>query len=487
MPCARSTPTGPQWLTLVSAILASGLFAFVFATDWAAFAAFTAVAVTALIVARRTLLHPYIWYTPPFFLYGAAYPILVWLGDVAPAGPLRATLLLEWLALATFVMVVGPAEARVPQLRPLASPSRTVGWLLLGAASVPCFLLVSSVQSSGLMNSRQIVSNSNLFTTYHWGFSILTFAYLVLLGDAVVRKKRLWLPAALMAVGFGWGVLSLLIAGQRADIFRVLWVSLLMMHVLSPQFRRGRVTAIALALLFLVPLGQQLKSSLVAGRGAPSTRQMGAVSEVLHSEFVSASQNLSLVIVAWADTRYYGQTLWWDLLITLQPTFLFPNNRPSSITTEFNAQLYREVLANGGGEGFTLVGEGYTNFGPLGVVLWFALIGLFVKRLYLRSARGLLAVITYVMVTPVLMFATRGDLSNIMSQCTKHVLLPVLLITFADHLLSRRERLSGHLEWPGRLPMVPFDTREPAPLRPFGTPVAGRTKPASAHMFRSQP
>src|ERR1035438_9696312 len=244
MPCARSTPTGPQWLTLVSAILASGLFAFVFATDWAAFAAFTAVAVTALIVARRTLLHPYIWYTPPFFLYGAAYPILVWLGDVAPAGPLRATLLLEWLALATFVMVVGPAEARVPQLRPLASPSRTVGWLLLGAASVPCFLLVSSVQSSGLMNSRQIVSNSNLFTTYHWGFSILTFAYLVLLGDAVVRKKRLWLPAALTAVGFGWGVRSLLIAGQRADIFRVLWVSLLMMHVLSPQFRRGRVTAI---------------------------------------------------------------------------------------------------------------------------------------------------------------------------------------------------------------------------------------------------
>ena len=71
-------------------------------------------------------------------------------------------------------------------------------------------------------------------------------------------------------------------------------------------------------------------------------------------------------------------------------------------------------------------------------MLWFLLIGLFVKYLYIHSAGGFLSTVAYVMATPVLMIATRGDLSIVMSQFTKHVALPLLLIAAVGRLLSTR-------------------------------------------------
>jgi oligosaccharide repeat unit polymerase len=262
-----------------------------------------------------------------------------------------------------------------------------------------------------------------MLTTYHWGFPLRQWRTL-----SSWRRRSAeavtWMPGVLICVGFGWPVLSLLVAGQRADIFRVLWATLLLMYVLNPHFRRGRVMAVALASLLLVPIAQEFKSAMLSGRGV-SAQASNPVAGVLQSEFVSASQNLSLVAVNWADTRYRGQSLV-DLRALLPPA-----KPPPSITGDFNAQFFREVYASGGGLGFTIIGEGYANFGVAGVVLWFLLIGLFVKYLHACCTKGFLSVVAYVVATPLLMIATRGDLSIIMSQFTKHVALPLLLIASA--------------------------------------------------------
>jgi len=351
---------------------------------------------------------------------------------------------------------------------------------------------MNGVQSSGLMNSRQIVATSTLLTTYHWGVAVLTLAYLVLFGDALMRKRRLWVPSALMAVGFGWPILSLLIASQRSDIFRTLWVTLLLMYVLNPHFKRTRVAAIAVGILFLVPVAQELRSSLVAGRRIASAQGSSRVSTMLNSEFVSASQNLPLVLVNWADTRFYGQTLWWDILITGRPTFLFPERSTESITNQFNIQFYREVFASGGGQGFTLVGEGYANFGPLGVVLWFTLVGLFVKVLYARTSKSFLNVIAYIMASSVLMIATRGDMSIIMSQCTKHIFLPLGLIALPSYLLLSRKRIRSLAPgMAGALGGLPAAVRYPRPLSPVASPSVGASvrvlRPSARSTARYEP
>lgn len=450
-------------LVIISAVGTTGLLILFVSAEWAAFAGLTIVALSAMILGRKALLHPYLWYTAVFYLYSVSHPVLVWVGENAPTGSIRDTLVLEWLALSTFVLVVGPGEPRAGTFRPLSRSSRTAAWLILAGSLIPCSLLVSGVQSSSLKNSVQIVATSNLLPSYHWGFSILILAYAILLSDSIVRKRRLWGPAVLVIVGIGSSVLSLLIIGQRSDIFRALWITLLLIYIFKPGFRRIRLAILAFALLCAVPIAQELKSSLISGRGASLAPESNLLVRVLKGEFVSASENLSLVIARWGDTRYYGQTLVWDLVAAVRPSFLFPDRKTESVTNQFNIQMFQSVFASGGGQGFTLIGEGYVNFGAAGVVLWFMLVGLFVRFFYQRSGRSLLAMIAYVMATPLLMISTRGDMSNIMSQFGKHVLLPLILVAIVGRMFQRQGcvRRVGTL-WELRC-------RDPQAVEPNGT------------------
>lgn len=66
-----------------------------------------------MVVVRFDLLHPFTWFSPFFFLYSASVPILVWLEIREDIGSLHETIFLEWIALAVFMLVVGPQRGRL--------------------------------------------------------------------------------------------------------------------------------------------------------------------------------------------------------------------------------------------------------------------------------------------------------------------------------------------------------------------------------------
>ena len=68
------------------------------------------------------------------------------------------------------------------------------------------------------------------------------------------------------------------------------------------------------------------------------------------------------------------------------------------------------------------------NFGAVGVILWFLLLGLLVRFLYSKSAYNIYWLIVYVLSIPVIVFSTRGDFSILLAQFGKHVLIPLLII-----------------------------------------------------------
>lgn len=65
---------------------------------------------TSMVVVRLDLFHPFTWFSPFFFLYSASVPILVWLEIKEDIGSLHETIFLEWIALAVFMLVVGPRQ-----------------------------------------------------------------------------------------------------------------------------------------------------------------------------------------------------------------------------------------------------------------------------------------------------------------------------------------------------------------------------------------
>lgn len=74
---------------------------------WGGVTAIGMLVIVSFIVSGLDPLHPLTWFPPALFLYSIAYPVLVFLGEAPPANQLKDTLVLEWIALITFILFMG--------------------------------------------------------------------------------------------------------------------------------------------------------------------------------------------------------------------------------------------------------------------------------------------------------------------------------------------------------------------------------------------
>ena len=94
----------------------------------------------------------------------------------------------------------------------------------------------------------------------------------------------------------------------------------------------------------------------------------------------------------------------------------------------FTETFYPIFYAKGGGMGFTLVGQGYLDFGMPGVIGLFVVLGVFIGQLYRLSGKSTIAFIFYINLIPVVMYSIRQTISVILSQSIKHVMLPLIIM-----------------------------------------------------------
>jgi len=368
-----------------------------------------------------------VWYTPLFFLYSTAYPVLVWLGQRPEKGPIKDVLLLEFLALCAFLLGVGSSQVRTVNLRPLPSASVKAGWAILIATGVGCLYFIWTVYAAGLASARQIVGRTSLFQKFGFTFPVFALAYGTLLCDSFVARRSHAVRWALVAGANTLNLLSLLVLGQRADLLRILWITTVVLHLGDRRFGRRVMIISASTLLILLPGITALKNALVRGGDAEHPRTNTAL-EVLQTEFVSASENLAELLGRLGSTRLYGETVLWDLAQLMRPALIYQERSTRTPTNWFNDLVYPDVFRSGGGQGFTLVGEGYINFGPAGVFIWFLGFALFTRFLYVRAGHGVAWLSMYVVAMPLLAYVTRADFSNLLSQFLKHVCLPLAAI-----------------------------------------------------------
>lgn len=386
---------------------------------------------TALILGDFDLLHPYTWFTPFFFLYSASVPILVWLDVKEDIGQLQATISMEWLALAAFLLVIGPqrrdllvSDAPVPNVQVSA-------WIILVLSVATSILYLGHIWVNNLVTKYEIALSDSVLARLDPAFSVYALAFGLLM--AISCQKGV-IPWSLVLLTLGWNVLAFLICGERDLVFRVLWLSVFLVHGLYRPIPRWLLIVIAASAIALVPVLSDLKNALIR-ETAPTIGLEGIALRVLGDEFITGSENLQLFLTSMgAGPFYYGETLLWDLERASLPGFVYPSSVDP--TSHFNQLFFPEVLEQGGGRGFTLVGEGYMNFGPLGVALWFVVLGLFVRYLYAKGSRNTTWLVVYVVSMPLVTIVIRADFSNLIAQFSKHILLPVLVIYLGQTVLG---------------------------------------------------
>lgn len=387
---------------------------------------------TALGLAKFDLFHPYTWYAPFFFFYSASVPILVWLDVREDIGSLQETVFLEWLALVSFLIVVGPSGNKIgPFAKPIPN-IKVISWMLLLLSVGVSGLYLWHIWQNNLGSKYEIILSSSMLARLDPAFSVYALVYAVLLSIAFQENRFPWI---LIVLSLGWNTLAFLLSGERDFVFRILWITVVLLHGLYRPISRWYLALMVTGAIVLIPIMGDLKNVLLRETEVPIVLNAMAV-RVLNDEFLTASDNLQFYLENGGfEPFYFGETLLWDIKRAILPGFIFQEG--SDPQRHFNVTFFPDIVEQGGGRGFTLVGEGYMNFGLWGVVLWFLLLGWFVRYLYGKGSQSVIWFLVYVVSMPLMIYVIRADLSNLLAQFTKHIIVPMLLLSIGQRVLSK--------------------------------------------------
>lgn len=68
----------------------------------------------------------------------------------------------------------------------------------------------------------------------------------------------------------------------------------------------------------------------------------------------------------------------------------------------------------------------------------FAIIAIFLRFLYKKAHLGLIWLIIYTGMIPIMVYVIRGDMATLLTQFSKHIVLPLLLVYIAKLILEKK-------------------------------------------------
>lgn len=401
-------------------VLASTLFTFFGHEIWGGIIGLFILVLLSLFLSKLNLTHPLTWFTPTFFLYAISYPILVGLEEYQNRGMNEKTLMLEWVALLTFMIFIGIPKNTIKEiegveylknLKVIVNPIYIISILF-------CSVYMGYVYING-MNKYEIALDTSPLQLLSVFFSIYLLSFLILVGYKIVIDKSY--PSKFIILNIIFGILILLFIGERDIFLKIILGIIFLTHLFHKNFSKVKIFGLGFGIFATIPIMQKFKSGFIGDRPNIEVNQPIAF-EIFGGEFMSASRNLNTLLInhdSW--DFFYGKTFLWDIQVAMF-------NGGQSTLGWFNKKFYPNLVNRGGGNGFSLVGEGYINFGIFGVIITFAFVAILLRYLYYKGTNNILWSVAYVAVIPIFIYLNRADLASLYAQAGKHILLPIGII-----------------------------------------------------------
>ena len=80
------------------------------------------------------------------------------------------------------------------------------------------------------------------------------------------------------------------------------------------------------------------------------------------------------------------------------------------------------------------MGEGYSNFGIIGIVLVYAALALLTGFLYKYSQKNRYFMIVYIYMIPIIIYCTRADFANVLSPLLHYAVLGAMVAFILDRV-----------------------------------------------------
>lgn len=400
---------------------------------WGGILGLTLLTFTSLSISKLDIMHPNTWFVPIFYLYSVSVPLLVAIGDMAYVSHLRETMFIEMVAMLTFIVVMGQPKKNNKKIntKPLFNIGHVLYPIYLAAFGLTAISVIY-VYFSGLTSKYAISLDNSIFSSFSAFFSIYVLAFVFILARNLIVKEKI--PKAFIFFNLAYATLVVVILGERDIVLRVAIASIFLVHILYKPLKKRTIVIIGSLLLMSIPLMFRVKNLFVSDRGVLET-DMGFMSQLLSSEFNAASRNLQIVVENKGLWDYfYGQTYVWDFMRAFF-------NGTQSATLWFHEKFFPDMIARGAGNGFTIVGEGYINFGIFGVVMLFAVIAMFIKFLYKKSQKNVIWLAVYILTLPIMVYMIRADFTTLLAQVSKHIILPIVIIFIVKEIVNKAAKV----------------------------------------------
>lgn len=215
---------------------------------------------------------------------------------------------------------------------------------------------------------------------------------------------------------------SALIIGER-DVF--LTVCLLTFLVYYYHFKVSFKKVIFLGIIGMMTVAVLQTTKQITNKDEVNLPVDNMFEATVGGEFATSGSNLNVLLTNKSSWKYqYGEAIINDVHRSLIPDFI---SKQDNTARWFN-QMFNSHLESGYGMGFTYIGEGYVQFGYIGVVVWSIILGVIVLFLYRKAQKHIYGFVAYIYMMGMVLYAMRGDLSYVISPLVKQVLLTYFLL-----------------------------------------------------------
>jgi len=382
------------------------------------------------------IFHPFVWLTPFIFIYNISVIALDIL-DIRETQITQHLLLAIYIAIfAMFIFFVFFSKKKknknleIANITPISFKYLNFIYYLL---SIIIIINIVLFLKSGITSKSQLsLSGSYLNLGYIYQLYVfISFFYII---QSLYVKKIL--PKKVIFITISLVILIALAIGERDALFSLILLLLYLYYIYKKPPKKV-IYILGFLLIFTIPLFGALKNVFSLGI-EDRLANTNFLIKIFQGEFLSAGRNFEVLFQHINEWYYfYGETILWDFLRTIIPPFVYRVQNPVGW---FNRTFLPDVVAQGRGHGFTLIGEGYINFGYIGVFIWFFLLAFILNLLYRRFDKNLFLFSLYIYMIPTAIYIQRADLSNFFSPLLKHGLMFVLIVYLGKYFIKRRNK-----------------------------------------------
>ena len=384
------------------------------------------------IILKLDIKNPMLLFLVVFILYQISYPILNKMNiKVFEESSLNnAYFFYNWIATLSFIFFYGSIEnVKYDKSKLSININKSLLHVIYILLCLICLISSFYIIKSGYQSKYDLSNSKNLLISIGniSYITLIIYPLYFMLSSNVSKKSKVYIGL----FNFLLMMLGMFTFGERSYLFNYMIV-ILIYYFTQNKISIKKIAIISILSMLVLSLSSSMKM-LFASSKYKNSLDKNLVVNFLNSDFASAGFNFNFLLNNGDSYIFKGKTYIYDFLSPLEDVIPVSQYSP----TQWYTNTYWSARKTG--LGFSMMGEGYINFGLIGIIIQIFILARMTKFMYKSSNKGYYYYIVYIGYISLLMYSCRQALGNIISPLFKYHILLALLIYFINKIILTRK------------------------------------------------